>query len=53
MDEPTGQDGPPNQPTTGAWLRALAFVLVVAAFTIGFVIWFSFTFLFKSCCVTP
>ena len=53
VDEPTGNNGPPIEPTTGEWLRALAFVLVVVVLTIGFVIWFAFTFLFKSCCVTP
>jgi len=53
MGEPTGGDGPSTEPTAGEWLRALAFVLVVVILTIGFVIWFSFTFLFKSCCLTP
>jgi hypothetical protein len=37
--------------STGEWLKALLFVVVVVAGSVALLIWFSFTFLFQSCCV--
>lgn len=52
MSEPTGAGGPSIEPTRGEWLKAIIFVLVVAVVATAFVIWFAFTFLLQSCCLS-
>jgi hypothetical protein len=42
-----------EEPTTREWMKALVVVGLGAILTIAFLIWFAFTFLFQTCCVSP
>jgi hypothetical protein len=46
-------DRPSEAPTTRQWIGALVVVGLGAMLTIAFLIWFAFTFLFQTCCVSP
>jgi hypothetical protein len=49
----TDPDRPSEEPTTRQRMKALLVVGLGAILTTVFLIWFAFTFLFQTCCVSP